>query len=81
MSEARENNDALMPIMLVGNKSDLEHKREILTEDGLAYAKENNLLFIETSAKTAHNVEEVCLCYFFFVCFVLFFSVIFWPVF
>lgn len=29
------------------------------TEEGEQFAKEHNLVFLETSAKTAHNVEEV----------------------
>jgi Ras-related protein Rab-2A len=44
---------------LIGNKSDLEHKRAVSTEEGEQFAKENGLIFIETSAKTAANVEEV----------------------
>ena len=45
--------------MLIGNKCDLENKRQVSTEEGAAFAKENNLLFLETSAKTAANVEQV----------------------
>ena len=30
------------------------------TEEGEQFAKENGLVFMETSAKTAHNVEDVC---------------------
>ena len=48
-------------LQLIGNKSDLEHKRAVSTEEGEQFAKENNLIFIETSAKTAANVEEVIL--------------------
>ncbi len=29
------------------------------TEEGEQFAKEHGLVFLETSAKTAHNVEEV----------------------
>jgi len=43
---------------LIGNKSDLEHKRAVSTEEGSQFAKENGLIFLETSAKTAENVEE-----------------------
>jgi len=43
--------------MLIGNKSDLENKRQVSTEEGAAFAKAHNLLFLETSAKTAANVE------------------------
>lgn len=44
--------------MLIGNKSDLDHKRQVTTEEGEKFAKEHGLLFIEASAKTAANVEE-----------------------
>lgn len=44
-------------IMLIGNKSDLE-QREVLTSQGEMKAKENNLLFLETSALTGHNVNK-----------------------
>ena len=44
--------------MLIGNKSDLEHRRQVTVEEGQAFAEEHNLIFLETSAKTAANVEE-----------------------
>ena len=44
--------------MLIGNKSDLEHKRQVTVEEGEKFAREHGLLFIEASAKTATNVEE-----------------------
>jgi Ras-related protein Rab-2A len=47
-----------MTIMLIGNKSDLAHRRAVSTEEGEQFAKENGLVFMETSAKTAHNVED-----------------------
>ena len=46
-------------IMLVGNKTDLQDKRQILTEDGEKKAKELNVMFIETSAKSGYNVKQV----------------------
>ena len=45
-------------IVLVGNKSDLDDKRQVSYEEGEALAKENGLMFLETSAKTAYNVVE-----------------------
>jgi Ras-related protein Rab-2A len=47
--------------MLVGNKSDLEAKREVSKEEGEAFAAKNGLFFLETSAKTAVNVEAAFL--------------------
>ena len=45
-----------MVVILVGNKTDLEEEREVSTKEGEAFAKKHNLLFMETSAKTANNV-------------------------
>lgn len=36
----------------------LQHRRAVSTEEGEQFAKEHGLVFLETSAKTAHNVEE-----------------------
>ena len=44
---------------LVGNKNDLEDKREVSTEDGKKYAEENNFIFQETSAKTGDGFSEL----------------------
>jgi len=58
LEDARQHSNSNMTIMLIGNKSDLEHKRAVSHEEGEQFAKENGLIFIETSAKTAANVEE-----------------------
>ena len=44
--------------MLIGNKSDLDNRREVRREEGEAFAREHGLVFMETSAKTAINVED-----------------------
>jgi small GTP-binding protein len=46
-------------IILTGNKKDLQSERAIPLEEGMAYATDNDLVFFETSAKTAENVTEV----------------------
>ncbi|KAI3630890.1 hypothetical protein MIR68_003798 [Amoeboaphelidium protococcarum] len=46
-------------IALVANKVDLGSKRVVSTEEAQAYAEENGLLFMETSAKSGTNVNEV----------------------
>eukprot|EP00058_Branchiostoma_floridae_P007597 XP_002593085.1 hypothetical protein BRAFLDRAFT_210049 [Branchiostoma floridae] len=46
-------------IMLVGNKTDLSDKRQVSLEDGERKAKELNVMFIETSAKTGYNVKQL----------------------
>lgn len=58
LQDARENGNADMVITLVANKTDLDSRRTVSIEEGQRFAKENNLLFVEASAKTSANVEE-----------------------
>jgi Ras-related protein Rab-2A len=44
--------------VLIGNKSDLESRRQVKKEEGEVFAREHGLVFLETSARTAANVEE-----------------------
>ena len=44
--------------MLVGNKSDLKHLREVSTESATEFAEKHGLSFIETSAQDGSNVEQ-----------------------
>ena len=47
-------------IFLVGNKCDLEDKRQVSKEEAEAFRKENNIdLFFETSAKTGLNAKNI----------------------
>lgn len=57
LTELRENADRNIVIMLVGNKSDLRHLREVPTEEAKAFSETNKLSFIETSALDSTNVE------------------------
>lgn len=57
LEEARQNGNPNMTIMLIGNKSDLEHRRAVSSKEGEMFAQENGLVFLETSAKSAANVE------------------------
>ncbi|CAN6666359.1 ras-like protein 1 [Trichomonascus vanleenenianus] len=46
------------PVVIVGNKSDLETERQVSYEEGMQLARQFNCKFIETSAKHRINVEE-----------------------
>ena len=47
------------PIILVANKTDLTEKRVITTEEIADFARNQNLSFVETSAKNSSNVAEL----------------------
>ncbi len=47
-----------IPFVLIGNKIDLEDKRQVSTEDGEKKAAELKCSFIETSAKENINVQD-----------------------
>lgn len=61
LSELKDLADEHLVIILVGNKSDLTHRRVITYDEAAAFARENNFLYMECSAKTGQNVEEVFL--------------------
>ncbi|GKU92695.1 hypothetical protein SLEP1_g6393 [Rubroshorea leprosula] len=48
-----------MVMALAGNKADLLDARKVTAEEAQAYAQENGLFFMETSAKTATNVNDI----------------------
>ena len=54
---AERGNDVI--IMLVGNKTDLQDKRQVSMEEGERKAQELGVMFIETSAKAGYNVKQV----------------------
>ena len=45
--------------MLVGNKCDKTYEREVSREEGAQMARTFGCEFLETSAKTSHNVERL----------------------
>lgn len=57
LNEIRNYCDSKIVIALVGNKCDLEDNRQISYEEGNTYAKDNNILFFESSAKTGYNIN------------------------
>mmetsp|Transcript_61522 Transcript_61522/g.168991 ORF Transcript_61522/g.168991 Transcript_61522/m.168991 type:complete len:210 (+) Transcript_61522:227-856(+) len=58
LEEAKQNSNPNMVIMLIGNKSDLHMRRAVSFKEGEQFAEEHGLIFLETSAKTAANVEQ-----------------------
>ncbi|KAJ9611409.1 RAS2 protein [Cladophialophora chaetospira] len=46
------------PIMLVGNKSEQQHERQVSTQEGQVLANELGCGFVETSCKNCVNVEK-----------------------
>jgi len=59
VAELRQQGTPNMVIALAGNKADLSSNREVTEEDARAYASEQGLLFLETSAKSNYNVTEL----------------------
>jgi small GTP-binding protein len=57
MEHIKENANGI-PLILIGNKSDLNNERKVNEEDGKAFAKNNKIIFLEASAKIGTNVEE-----------------------
>jgi len=53
LRELRDHADSNIVIMMVGNKSDLNHLRSVAEEDGQALAEKKGLSFLETSALEA----------------------------
>eukprot|EP01094_Clydonella_sp_ATCC50884_P028252 TRINITY_DN841_c0_g1_i1.p1 TRINITY_DN841_c0_g1~~TRINITY_DN841_c0_g1_i1.p1 ORF type:complete len:188 (+),score=57.98 TRINITY_DN841_c0_g1_i1:285-848(+) len=47
-----------IPLVVLGNKCDLESERKVSTEEGQALCQDLHAKFLETSAKTAVNVDE-----------------------
>ena len=58
LEEVKSNSSKHICVILIGNKKDLEDKRQVTYEEGESFARENGLMFLETSAKTAFNVVE-----------------------
>ncbi len=58
MSSPRRVNIFQIPLLLVGNKIDLDQSRVVTTEQGQALAASWKCPFIEASAKLNINVDE-----------------------
>lgn len=60
LNEIRLNSDESVKLILIGNKNDLNDKREVSFEEGQEFAKSNGFnFFFETSAKEGDTPSEV----------------------
>jgi Ras-related protein Rab-2A len=59
LEEVRRQGTDNMTVLVVGNKSDLAADREVTREEAEAFARANNLRYIETSAKV-RALARVC---------------------
>lgn len=60
VKELRQQANSQIIMVLAGNKADMAgDKRAVTSEEGQTFAEDNNLIFIETSAKTGMNVGEI----------------------
>ena len=59
MEDCKNQSSKTILMALIGNKIDLDHKREVNYEEGKDFADKYNMLFFETSAKTGFNIDKV----------------------
>ena len=58
LNNLRASADKKCSIILIGNKSDLENKREVSIEQGEEKAKNSEIAFMETSALSGDNIDK-----------------------
>jgi small GTP-binding protein len=51
LDEAKQNSNPNMVIMLIGNKSDLDHRRAVSYKEGEQFAEQNGLIFLEVRCR------------------------------
>jgi Ras-related protein Rab-2A len=61
IEDCRNQSPKTVFLVLVGNKNDLDDKRQVNYDEGMELANKNKMLFYETSAKVGTNVEEMFL--------------------
>ena len=59
LNECKEMCTRNVQVVLIGNKTDLDTKRVVSTEQGKQYATDNEIDYFETSALTGEGVKEV----------------------
>jgi small GTP-binding protein len=65
IEEVRANIKAEIPVLLVGNKSDLTNQRAVSIEEINNFTRDFNLYYMETSAKTGDGVGD---CFYILAC-------------
>ncbi len=65
IEEIRANTSTEIPLLLVGNKSDLEESRAVSPEEINEFTQKFNLFYMETSAKTGAGVGD---CFYILAC-------------
>jgi Ras-related protein Rab-2A len=62
LSEARaHSNNPNLVVMMIGNKADLQDKRQVPREEAEEFAEANGLIFLELSAKNHQEVQQAFL--------------------
>ena len=59
VEECKNNGPSTITLVLVGNKIDLEDKRQVTYEEGEDFANRNNMQFFETSALNGTNIDKL----------------------
>ena len=57
LNELGDHSDQGINVMLIGNKSDLQHLRVVTSETAQAFAQKKSMAFLETSALDSTNVN------------------------
>jgi len=58
LKEVKDHAEPHLVSLLIGNKSDLEDRRAVKTEEGAEFAEKQGVGFVETSAKNNVNIEN-----------------------
>ncbi|KAI8915701.1 ras family-domain-containing protein [Gorgonomyces haynaldii] len=58
LEDVRQHGNESIKTVLVANKCDLEQRRQVSKQEGEEFAQKNGLLYLETSAKTGHQVDQ-----------------------
>ncbi|XP_072178021.1 ras-related protein Rab-5A-like [Diadema setosum] len=59
MNELRKKAPGDILIFVIGNKSDLESERAVSRSSAEQYARQNNAVYLESSAKTGEGISEI----------------------